>query len=56
MDGPTLAAYIREALVREIASGTAVTLDNLATHRNKEAARALLDHGCWFLFLSPYSP
>ena len=53
MDGPTLAAYIREALVPEIAPGTAVILDNLATHRNKEAAQALSDHGRWFLFLSP---
>ena len=31
-------------------------MDNLATHRNKEAAQALRDHGCWFLYLPPYSP
>ncbi len=31
-------------------------LDNLATHRNKEAVQALHDHGCWFLYLPPYSP
>ncbi len=34
----------------EIAPGTAVVLDNLANHRNKEA------HGCWFLYLPPCSP
>lgn len=31
-------------------------LDNLATHRNREAAAALKAHGCWFLYLPPYSP
>ena len=45
-----------EVLIPEIAPGTAVILDNLATHRNKEAAAALKTHGCWFLYLPPYSP
>jgi transposase len=31
-------------------------LDNLATHRNAEAAKALREAGCWFLYLPPYSP
>ncbi len=56
MDGPAFAAYVREVLIPEIAPGTAVILDNLATHRNNEAARALRAHGCWFLYLPPYSP
>ncbi len=56
MDGPAFAAYIREVLIPEIAPGTAVILDNLATHRNKEASAALKAHGCWFLYLPPYSP
>lgn len=56
MDGPAFAAYIREVLVPEIAPGTVVILDNLATHRNKEAAQALREHGCWFFYLPPYSP
>lgn len=56
MDGPAFAAYIREVLVPEIAPGTVVILDNLTTHRNKDAAQALSDHGCWFLYLPPYSP
>lgn len=54
--GPAFAGYIREVLVPEIAPGTVVILDNLATHRNKEATQALRDHGCWFLYLPPYSP
>jgi len=56
MDGPAFAAYVREVLVPEIEPGTVVILDNLATHRNKEAVAALRDHGCWFLYLPPYSP
>jgi len=31
-------------------------LDNLATHRNVEAAESLRQAGCWFLYLPPYSP
>ena len=56
MDGPAFAAYVREVWVPEIAPGTVVILDNRATHRNKEAAQALRQHGCWFLYLPPYSP
>ena len=56
MDGPAFAAYIKEVLIKEIAPGTVVILDNLPTHHNKEAAKALQDHGCWFLYLPPYSP
>lgn len=56
MDGPAFAACVREVLVPEIAPGTVVILDNLATHRNREAAEALRAHGCWFLYLPPYSP
>ncbi|MDB2579220.1 transposase [Tateyamaria sp.] len=43
-------------LIPEIEPVTAVVLDNLATHRNKEAEALLRVHGCWFLFLPPYSP
>jgi transposase len=56
MDGLAFAAYVREVLVPEIKPGTVIVLDNLATHRNKEAAKALREHGCWFLYLPPYSP
>ena len=56
MDGPAFVAYIRDVLIPEIEPGTVVILDNLATHRNKEAEALLHAHGCWFLFLPPYSP
>ena len=55
-DGTAFAAYIRKVLVPEVAPGTVVILDNLPRYRNKEAAQALRDHGCWFLYLPPYSP
>jgi transposase len=56
MDGPAFAAYVEKVLVPELAPGTVVILDNLATHKNAEAAKAMTDAGCWFLFLPPYSP
>ncbi len=56
MDGPAFAAYVEKVLAPELEPGTGVVLDNLATHRNKEAEAALRAHGCWFLYLPPYSP
>lgn len=56
MDGLAFAAYVREVLVPELTPGTAVVLDNLATHRNSEAVKAIRQAGCWFLYLPPYSP
>jgi transposase len=56
MNGEAFAAYIREVLVPEIEHGTVVICDNLATHKNAAAAAALRAHGCWFLYLPPYSP
>lgn len=56
MDGPAFATYVREVLAPELQPGTVVVLDNLATHRNAEAAAALREAGCWFLYLPPYSP
>ena len=56
MDGPAFAAYVDKVLVPELEPGTVVVLDNLATHRNKDAEAVLRAHGCWFLYLPPYSP
>ncbi len=39
MDGPAFAAYVEKVLAPELEPGTVVVLDNLATHRNKEANR-----------------
>ena len=56
MDGPAFAAYVKEVLAPVLPPRTVVILDNLATHRNIEAAHALRQAGCWFLYLPPYSP
>ena len=56
MDGVAFAAYVQEVLVPELQPGTCVILDNLSTHHNTEASKALREAGCWFLFLPPYSP
>ena len=54
MDGPAFAAYVEKVLVPELIPGTVVILDNLATHRNVEAAKAIKQAGYWFLYLPPY--
>ena len=56
MNGEAFATYIRQVLAPELLPGTVVICDNLATHRNKDAAQALKDVGCWGLYLPPYSP
>src|SRR6056297_2840041 len=56
MDRPAFAAHVSKVRVPGPEPGTVVVLDNLTTHRNVEATRALRDHGCWFLHLPPYSP
>ena len=56
MNGEAFATYIRQVLAPELLPGTVVICDNLATHRNKDAAPALKDVGCWILYLPPYSP
>ncbi len=54
--GSAFGAYIRDVLIPKIEPDTVVSLDTLATYRNKEAEALLRAHGCWFLLLPPYSP
>ena len=56
MYGEAFAIYIRTQLAPVLQPRTVVILDNLAVHKNVEAAKALRERGCWFLFLPPYSP
>lgn len=56
MNGPAFETYIETQLAPALQPGTVVILDNLSTHKTPAAARALEKHGCWFLFLPPYSP
>ena len=53
MDGGAFAACVAQGLVPELEPGTVVIPDNLATHRNATAAKAMRDAGCRFLFLPP---
>jgi transposase len=55
MNGAAFETYIRTQLAPALEPGTVVILDNLSTHKNAAAAKALKDHGCWFLYLPPYS-
>ncbi len=54
--GSPFAAYIRDVLAPDLQPGTVIICDNLATHRNKDAATGLKTQGCWFLYLPQYSP
>ena len=56
MDSEAFAAYVERVLVPELIPGTVVILENLATHKNAAAAKAMREAGCRFLFLPPYSP
>ena len=41
MDGSAFAAYVEKVLIPELEPGTIVILDNLATHKNAVAVRAM---------------
>ena len=56
MNGDAFATYVETQLAPALAPGTVVILDNLSTHKNTRAAKALRARGCWFLYLPPYSP
>lgn len=56
MNGAAFETYVETQLAPCLEPGTVVVLDNLSTHRSPQAARALREQQCWFLFLPPYSP
>lgn len=56
MDRDAFDAYVEKVLIPKLKPGSVVILDNLATHMSDKAAGLLKAHGCWFLFLPPYSP
>ena len=56
MNGQAFETYIHTQLSPVLRPRSVVILDNLATHKNVAAARALMDRDCWFLYLPPYSP
>lgn len=56
MDRDAFDTYVEKVLIPELKPSSVVILDNLATHKSDKAAKLLKAHGCWFLFLPPYSP
>jgi transposase len=56
MNGKAFETYIETQLAPLLKPGTVVILDNFSTHKSPRAAEILKEHGCWFLFLPPYSP
>ena len=56
MNGPAFDTDIETQSAPELEPGTVVILDNLSTHKGPRAAEAMKRHGCWHLFLTPYSP
>jgi transposase len=56
MTGLWFQAYAEQVLAPTLAPGDIVILDNLASHRNAAARRAIEAAGATLLFLPPYSP
>ncbi len=48
--------YVREVLVKELAPGDAVVLDNLAAHKDARVRELIETAGAKLYFLPPYSP
>ena len=56
MDRDAFDSCIEKVPIPELDPGSAVILDNLATHNSDTATRMLKAHGCHFLFLPACSP
>jgi transposase len=56
MNGDLFVAYIRQHVVPALKPGDVLVMDNLTSHKRKEAREAIEAVGCRLLFLPPYSP
>ena len=56
MDGTAFLAYVRQVLVRELAPGDVVIMDNLPAHKVGGVRQAIETAGARLLYLPPYSP
>jgi len=56
MNGAIFRAYVDQFLVRELAPGDIVVMDNLASHKSDAARKLIQAAGAELLFLPPYSP
>ena len=60
LDGPingnVFTEYVSQVLAPTLTPGDIVVLDNLSSHKRKEAHRIIRGKGASLLFLPPYSP
>jgi len=56
MNGAIFKAYVIQFLVRELAPGDIVVMDNLSSHKGDAIREAIEGAGAELLFLPPYSP
>ena len=56
INGASFTAWVQQSLVPTLNPGDVVVLDNLGSHKNAEARKAVRAVGAHFLFLPAYSP
>lgn len=56
MNAAIFKAYVETFLVRDLAPGDIVIMDNLASHKNEAVRKRIEEAGAELLFLPPYSP
>ena len=56
IDRPCFQAYLEQVLVKSLARGDVVVMDNLSVHKGPEVAAALEKVGARVLYLPSYSP
>lgn len=56
MNGEIFQAYVDQFLVRELAPGDIVVMDNLSSHKSDVVKEMIEAAGAELLFLPPYSP
>jgi len=56
MDGDAFLAYVEQVLVKELAPGDIVIMDNLPAHKVSGVRKAIENADARLLYLPPYSP
>ena len=56
MNGEMFLAWVAQGLAPTLQTGDLVIMDNLATHKIRESAKAIQAAGARLLYLPPYSP
>lgn len=56
MDGDAFLAYVEQVLVKELAPGDVVVMDNLPAHKVSGVRKAIENADAQLLYLPPYSP